>query len=252
METYTCEKCKKNFNYKCNYLRHINKKFPCIKDDKIEFKCELCNNNFSSKSNLTRHIKGRCSVKNQAIINKLTKEKESIENELELLKNNMANNSKSNIIINNITNNITNNNINIVNFGRERIEKLSKEEIEQILNSGAGALTQHVKMIHLNERLPEYQNIYLSNLRGNTCLIYFNKKWIAADIDDKIDDLITYGTEDIRDLLEKTDNENKYIRSQTKKLIDNIDDHDKKIILDQKKRIKLALYNNKDIVKIKK
>ena len=43
----------------------------------------------------------------------------------------------------------------------------------------------------------------------------------------------------------------KYIRSQTQKLINNIDDQNKKTISDQKKKIKLALYNNKDKVKIK-
>ena len=260
MEIYTCEKCNKEFNYKYNYKRHINRKYSCVKNtDDNSFKCEYCNNTFTTKGNLTRHIKNRCIVKeSQELINKLNEENKLLKNKIskiEITNNtNTTNSNNNNININNTNNNTNNitNNINIVNFGRERLEKLSQEEIDQILNAGAGALTQHVKMIHLNDRLPEYQNIYLSNLRGNTCLIYFNKQWMATDINDKIDDLITYGTEDIRDLLNKNENhEKKYIRTQTKKLIDNIDDHDKKTILDQKKKIKLALYNDKNKINYK-
>ena len=262
MAIYTCEKCKKEFTDKSNYNKHLKRKNTCVN---IFNECEYCNNIYSSKGNLLRHMR-TCAVKNNNIIDNLKNNEEIIETliqenkemkkELELIKEKMSNNniatinnSNNNINSNNITNN---NNINIVNFGRERIEKLTQEEIDQILNAGSSALTQHVKMIHLNDRLPEYQNIYLSNLRGNTCLIYFNKQWMATDINDKIDDLITYGTEDIRDLLEKNDdNEKKYSRSQTKKLIDNLDDQNTQMIKDQKKKIKLALYNGKDKVKDK-
>lgn len=227
MPTYICDKCKHEFNKKSNYDKHINRKYPCI--DNI--KCEYCSKHFASRSSLLRHQKFHCKKKN--II---------IENKLEINNVNITNN-----ITNNITTNITNN-INIVNFGKERIDKLTEYEIKQILNAGASALTNHVKLIHFNDRLPEYKNIYISNLRGNTCLVYFNKKWVNVDVNDKIDDLIDYSVEDIKDLLNKdnNDNDNKFSRSQTKYLIDNIDDNNNKILKEQRKKIKLVLYNNKD------
>lgn len=229
MPTYICDKCKHEFNKKSNYDKHINRKFSCSINDVII--CVQCSKTFASRSSLLRHQKTYCKKKNIIIE----------DNRLEINNVNITNN------ITHITNNITNN-INIVNFGRERIDKLTENEIKQILNAGSSALTNHVKLIHFNDRLPEYKNIYISNLRGNTCLVYFNKKWINVDINDKIDDLIDYSVEDIKDLLNKDmdDNDNRYSRSQTKYLIDNIDDNNHKVLKEQRKKIKLVLYNNKD------
>ena len=36
MSNYPCEKCDKIFTQKCDYLRHINKKYPCITQEKIK------------------------------------------------------------------------------------------------------------------------------------------------------------------------------------------------------------------------
>jgi len=83
MVNYTCEKCNKEFNRKCNYLEHLNKKKPCrliiettneppvtfkippninILDDNIN-KCMYCGDIFTRKDVLKRHIDNRCKVK---------------------------------------------------------------------------------------------------------------------------------------------------------------------------------------------
>ena len=36
MPNYTCEKCGQDFNQKNDYTRHINKKYPCITQDKLK------------------------------------------------------------------------------------------------------------------------------------------------------------------------------------------------------------------------
>jgi len=41
MSNYPCEKCNKIFTQKCDYLRHVKKKYPCITQEKIK---ELDNN----------------------------------------------------------------------------------------------------------------------------------------------------------------------------------------------------------------
>jgi uncharacterized C2H2 Zn-finger protein len=62
MVFYKCEKCNKEFNQKCNYISHINKKNPCINtnedEDKniINYKCEKCNKEFKKKCNYITHI----------------------------------------------------------------------------------------------------------------------------------------------------------------------------------------------------
>jgi uncharacterized C2H2 Zn-finger protein len=65
MVFYKCEKCNKEFNQKCNYVSHINKKNSCIStnEDKniIIYKCDKCNKEFKKKSNYITHINRKLS-----------------------------------------------------------------------------------------------------------------------------------------------------------------------------------------------
>jgi hypothetical protein len=93
MVIYTCEKCFKEFNRKCNYLEHLNKKKPCEqnitnsqkfpdiqknseiflnlqKNSEIFEKnlnnnifCNFCNKTFSTIFNLNKHYKFNCKIK---------------------------------------------------------------------------------------------------------------------------------------------------------------------------------------------
>lgn len=50
---YTCNKCKKTFNKKSNYLTHINRKTSCIPKSLM---CDGCKKIFASNSTLKDHI----------------------------------------------------------------------------------------------------------------------------------------------------------------------------------------------------
>ncbi len=52
-----------------------------------------------------------------------------------------------------------------INLGDEDIKKLTEEEILSILTSKSKAFINLIKAVHLNERLPEYSNILVNNLR---------------------------------------------------------------------------------------
>ena len=85
-EVFTCNKCNKIFDYKSNYLRHVNRKFSCIKEDD-SLQCEYCSKEFTTKGNLSRHIKGYClAKKNQEIIKNLINENEKFKNIYKILK----------------------------------------------------------------------------------------------------------------------------------------------------------------------
>ena len=64
---FTCNKCDKTFpsNYRLNI--HLNKKFPCKKEDNKQ--CEYCKKILSNKTKINKHLK-TCKVYNQYELNK--------------------------------------------------------------------------------------------------------------------------------------------------------------------------------------
>jgi hypothetical protein len=153
MIDYTCNNCSKKFKNKTDFIRHLNRKFPCkkilyIKTDQdvntisssiknginesqriisesqritknseinkiVKHECNYCNKIFSTNSNLRRHERLYCKVIKQNKLNETI----LLKKEIILLKNQ---NKKIMKIINNNNqvikqNNITNNNTNKLN-----------------------------------------------------------------------------------------------------------------------------------------
>ena len=150
--------------------------------------CEFCNKYFARKDNLTKHQKTRCKIKNnlddtydklKEKVNLLTEQNNNLNKQLSLTmkkKNKLIISNPSNISnTNNTTNNTTNTNngqiiqnqqninIKMVSFGEEDFNRLTEEEILNVLKSKNRAFFNLVKLIHLNERLPEYNNILINN-----------------------------------------------------------------------------------------
>ena len=50
-------------------------------------------------------------------------------------------------------------------FGDEDISRLTEEEILKIVKSKKNAFFNLIKSVHLNKRLPEYNNILFNNLK---------------------------------------------------------------------------------------
>ena len=158
MVFYKCEKCNKEFNQKCNYISHINKKNSCVNtnEDKniIIYKCEKCNKEFNRKSNYINHINRKIScngidLENNELLLKIKElesklltietEKNFFQNEIVKIKeenikiNELYNNlldkfiKNNNNIITNNTNNINNNiiNITLTNFGNDPRKKIA-------------------------------------------------------------------------------------------------------------------------------
>ncbi len=61
MTIYKCSKCDKEFVYKNDYRRHINRKNPCKKKKSIEnLQCDKCNRTYYSIYTLKRHMENSC------------------------------------------------------------------------------------------------------------------------------------------------------------------------------------------------
>ena len=252
MSCFKCPKCNKIFTRKLHFENHINRKTSCEKKTEIEppvtdlsselndiitetnsntFKCKYCQKTYCRNDSLQRHInQNSCKVKKElndvymseieSLKKKLTDHANKI-NELNTERNtNIV--SNSNNTINTVNNNVTNQ-INIVSIGKEDISKLTQEELLKIATSGVFYPIVAADIIHCNERLPDYQNILISNLRSSKGSVYSIGNWMTKDQGDIIKQLmdvdkmhVTNIIKDIKVDDEKIKNKIEYTKDELK------------------------------------
>ena len=217
---YICNNCLKNFgNKKGNYKTHINRKYPCkktapeitlitpeiapnklicIKTSEKKYCCEFCKKNFVRKYGLERHLKCRCKLKQEKgginnklleIDNKLNlilKQNEELKDENKKLKKQIKKTkNKSHITINqpNINIKMINNIVNFNDIDYNNIDK--KLFISPILDRrlfGKAIILKMIENIYINENLPEYQNLMITDKNRGYVKIYNNGKWKTDNI----------------------------------------------------------------------
>jgi len=251
MPIYTCKKCNKEFDRKCNYNYHINRKFSCIKNDKL-IQCDKCLKIFKHKSTLYNHkktckniIKDTC-TKNKSEINK---NKKIIDNEINYNKNeqiHITNNYNNKFIINNTINNIIINNVYISPYNIKDKIQLKNETYLKILDSGFKSIPKLIEESHFNKEYPQHHNIYIPNIKVKYILVYTGKEWEIRNSDEVLNELINYK---IYELEEKFDEiMNSLDKSVIKKFQNFLDkkeeDYTKNLI---KKDLKILLYNKRFI-----
>ena len=286
MVFYKCEKCNKEFNQKCNYISHINKKNSCVNtnEDKniIIYKCEKCNKEFNRKSNYINHINRKFScngidLENNELLLKIKElesklltietEKTFFQNEIVKIKeenikiNELYNNlldkfikNNNNIITNNTnnTNNINNNiiNITLTNFGNEKYTKLTNDEQIRILKSNKQCVSNLIKFLHINDRLPEYKNICVKNLRGKGGYLYEGNKWLHCNFENLLMILFKNKINDLEKILNCNEGLLNYNNNYIQNLIENYTDDMDTFIKNNKDNIINMLYNNTKNYKI--
>jgi uncharacterized C2H2 Zn-finger protein len=286
MVFYKCEKCNKEFNQKCNYISHINKKTPCINTNEDEdkniiiYKCGKCNKEFKKKCNYITHINRKlpCDgvdlennqllLKVQELENKLLeveKENSIKQNKIILLEeenkkinelyNNLLDkcikNNSNNIITN--TNTVNNNNtinITLANFGNEKYTKLTNEEQIRILKSNKQCVSNLIKFLHINDRLPEYKNICVKNLRGKGGYLYEGNRWLHCNFENLLMILFKNKINDLEKILNNNEGLINYNNNYIQNLIENYTDDMDSFIKNNKDNIINMLYNNTKNYKI--
>ena len=199
-------------------------------------------------------------------INILEQENEILKNQIVVskIKTSIKNQTNNNIQTqNNITQNIT------INFGDEDMNKLTEEEILKSLKSLSNCFQNLVKIVHLNNRLPEYNNILINNMRSNYGYVIEDNKFITKDKNKIIADLITLRVDDLESL--SIDYKNKLCSRELSFIKNNIkflrtayiesEDVEGNIIKGEKtsakklkdiyKQLLFMFYDNKDIIKHK-
>jgi Zinc finger, C2H2 type len=257
MPDYICSRCQKVFFQKCDYQRHVSRKFPCkIVGEKIQYKCEFCSKSFTRKYNLNRHLDICSDKRTKEIVRKEMDER--LKEEMEKLR---AENRQLQIIQNNSNNNNITQNINIVAYGKEDTEKLlTNNDFRSIMRRGMMSIPELVRRIHFDEKTPENHNVYISNLRGKYVLMHDEKKWRLVDLKealqqiygDHYDILMTKFEELVGiDFLDETtvDKFRIFLNYVNSSYDENDEPLPNKYVEMVKEFLKKALYENRDIVK---
>ena len=161
---FSCNKCSKKYLTYKSLKNHENK---CLGIDILT--CPKCMISFSSSGNKSRHIKqNKCKAK--SII--FARQPNDVQ----------QNNITNNIINNNITNNnIINNTYVINNYGNERLDYLSEDDMLKILTSGTNTIPLYIEKKHFNKDFPENNNILYDD-KSKRCKIKENNKWKNMNI----------------------------------------------------------------------
>jgi len=156
-EQNVCPMCFKKYKTK----RHLNKhKSLCKGID--ELTCSKCMISFTTRSAKHKHIKrNNCSAR--SVIH-------------------YHNKNIQNIIQNQNIYNTTNNTNNLIinNFGSERIDHISQDDIVKMLTSGLNTIPLYIEKKHFDKEFPENNNITFTN--ENKCKVMENNKWKERDI----------------------------------------------------------------------
>jgi hypothetical protein len=213
------------------------------------YDCKICNKSFLNVKTRWSHQK-KCKdipdkniqetikeLKQQVAL--LLKEKGRIHHKTLQKINNQLTNVNSNNNSNN-NNNINNGTINntYVKFGNMDYEKiLNPKQIRNILNKKYGCLEESIKKIHFNEEFPEYNNVFITNMRDNLAYVFNGDKFISIHKNEMLNELIDQHTNEINISLDK--NKNK-VTQQTIEIIETLIDK-----LNDKENKFTDNYNNK-------
>ena len=156
-----------------------------------------------------------------------------------------------------------NNTINIIQFGKEDLSKIdNKEFFEALTQMGYKIPAKMVEKIHINDKYPEYKNIYISDINRGKAMVHDGKKWnlerydkISDKLLDKVLNFMEERYEDIKDNENITEKrkmnmENKLKILQIMKEFEEEEKEEKErheyLRNECKEKIKMDLYNNRD------
>ena len=156
---------------KCN-KKYKTKKFLINHEEKCNgisiLTCPKCMFTFTTRGSKSAHIK-KNNCKARSIIHLVNKETD--------------NENKPSLYINGNNNNNNNNNNNIIinNFGNERTDYITLDDMIQIFKCGDNIIPKYIELKHFNKEFPENHNIKYEKNKG--CLIKNDNRWSLTNLD---------------------------------------------------------------------
>ncbi len=234
---------------KFHIITQNNTNTPQKSTQKDELICRYCNKKLSRSDSLTRHnntckerkIELEKQEKHEQEIKQLKLEFEKKINDIKIEFANIIKEKghvppkklqQINNKVNNINNSYTNiNNGNIINntyvkFGTLDYEQIfSQNDILSILNKQYKALEESITKTHFNLNLPEYSNIFITNMRDNLSYIFNGKEFTCVNKSEVLNTLIQIHTREINLSVEKYKNKLKNnVIIRLKDFIDKLND----------------------------
>ena len=230
---YTCNFCNKKYIYKQSKYRHQKICKYNLKTENELLKKEI----EDIKNNLMDILKKNCKMHPKTL--------EKINKELSQKQNN------NNCGI--VNNGIINNNYTI-QFGNENLlDVLTKKEQIMILDKKHQSLNHLIEYIHFNDKYPQFKNIAITNMKDNIAYMYNEdkKKFIAMNKNDLLNTVIDMRMLDIEDFYSNNiDNISEITKKNINIFLNKMSDNNDYLEI-KKTDIKLVLYNNSKITKIK-
>ena len=178
-------------------LTHTEKS-QLINTDKCNLVCKYCNKIYTRKDNLNRHVKS-CKKNNNLIqtgmvsysvyeVEELLQQERAksqyvigeLKSQIEVLLKNQGNNNTH----------TTNYNIVVNSFGKENIDYISNEFIQNLIDSGPiSSIPTLLKYIHFNPNHKENHNVKISNKKQNYAQIFNGIEWEYRDKHNTIEDM---------------------------------------------------------------
>lgn len=279
MAEFKCNVCDKVFTRKASLIYHTNNSVCWLKpidnendDDDNEinkpneqmYECNFCARKFNTKTSMYRHTRYNCKIKKKdnndkddilarLILlekdnKKLRKENEKMKGQIEKV---MKTTDKS--IINNNTTNINNGVVNnivvLVKYETEDTSLIDKKDINRCGGYGYKAVEALTKTIHFNPKYPQFQNVYISNMKDPYAMIFDGSKWVLTTKKEVIDSLYENKKniieENLEDFIDSLPPSKK--RALRTWLASDDDEGESKIAMKIKDGIKLLLYNERQI-----
>jgi hypothetical protein len=179
-------------------LKNVNSIF-----EKNKISCKLCNKNYKTVRSLKEHEKKckgldvlTCPKCMKTFGSRFSKSNHIRRGNCEARSIIYANTNITNNTINNITNNTINNNIIINNYGNERTDYITFDDMIRILkDSGNSVIPRYIQMKHFNKGFPENNNIKYDDNKG--CLIKKDNEWRNVCIDNLSKKLMNHNSNEI-------------------------------------------------------
>jgi hypothetical protein len=246
---YCCEKCKAEFPKKSNYDKHMNRKTPCVLEEKEKYdierkSCKYCPKVLSTVHSCDVHMT-TCRYKPNDV-EKLTQI---------IIEMNDKLNAKINVISEkidkvdkpNITNVNIQNNMIVAPFGKEDLSFLTLKDYKNIFKKGCYSIPEIIRLIHCNDDKPEFMNVYVKNFKDEYMFTFDGKDW---DIEKK-DVVLSNMIENKKNLLESKFDDMQhelpqYAITMFKKFLEKTDDDE--VIANIKDELKNMFYKNRNHV----